>query len=41
MPGPLSYPAFRSFFAAQLFSLLAVGLLTVGLSLAAYNLAQV
>ena len=36
MKGPLSYPAFRTLFAAQVLSLVAIGLLTVGLSLAAY-----
>ena len=35
-PGPLAYPAFRALFAAQILSLLAIGLLTMGLALAAY-----
>ncbi len=36
MKSPLSYPAFRALFASQICSLLAVGLLTVALSLSAY-----
>ncbi len=36
--GPLSYAAFRAVFAAQVFSLFAVGLLTVALSLSAYSI---
>ena len=37
-PSPLANPAFRTLFAAQVCSLLAVGLLTVALSLAAYQI---
>lgn len=35
---PLAFAAFRRLFAAQIFSLLAIGLLTVALSLAAYRI---
>lgn len=35
---PLADPAFRTLFAAQVWSLLAIGLMTVGLSLAAYRI---
>ncbi|WP_347313482.1 MFS transporter [Defluviimonas sp. SAOS-178_SWC] len=35
---PIAYPAFRSLFAAQVFSLLAIGLMTVAMSLAAYRI---
>lgn len=38
MKSPLSHPAFRTLFAAQICSLLGVGLLTVALSLAAYRI---
>lgn len=38
MSSPLANPAFRTLFAAQICSLLAVGLLTVALSLTAYGL---
>ncbi|WP_226781227.1 MFS transporter [Oceaniglobus trochenteri] len=38
MKSPFAYPAFRSLFAAQVCSLVAVGLLTVGLSMAAYRI---
>ena len=38
MSSPLANPAFRTLFAAQICSLLAVGLLTVALSLTAYDL---
>ena len=38
MTGPLTNPAFRTLFAAQVASLLAVGLLTVALTLAAYRI---
>lgn len=35
---PIANPAFRTLFAAQLFSLLAIGLMTVAMSLAAYRI---
>lgn len=38
MTSPFAYPTFRSLFAAQVCSLIAVGLLTVGLSFAAYRI---
>ncbi|WP_099827877.1 MFS transporter [Oceaniglobus indicus] len=38
MKSPFAYSAFRSLFAAQVCSLVAVGLLTVGLSMAAYRI---
>lgn len=38
MRSPLAFPAFRTLFAAQICSLVAIGLLTVALSLAAYQL---
>jgi MFS family permease len=35
---PLAVPSFRTLFAAQVFSLIAMGLMTVGMSLAAYRI---
>ncbi len=35
---PLAHPSFRTLFAAQVFSLVAIGLMTVALSLAAYRI---
>lgn len=41
MTGPLAHPSFRTLFAAQICSLLAIGLLTVALSLTAYRIGGV
>ncbi len=38
MTGPLAHPAFRRLYAAQILSLLGIGLLTVALSLTAYRI---
>lgn len=38
MTGPLSNPVFRTLFVAQIFSLLAIGVMTVALALAAYRI---